>query len=167
MRRIAIFTLIILTAELLQSTLFARAFFGVAPDLLLVVVISFAILEGPTSGAIAGFSAGLLRDLLLDAPKGITGLAYLLVGYVVGAIRPYVQSMSVFVPVAGIFSGSLFGSALYEILRALLGQQNLPLSRQLRVVILTATYNTLLAPFVYPVVRKVVESYQREKVYRW
>ncbi|MCA1839743.1 MAG: rod shape-determining protein MreD [Actinomycetota bacterium] len=167
MKKVAFFTLIILTAELLQSTLFARSFFGVAPDLLLVVVISFALLEGPTTGAMAGFSAGLLRDLLLDAPKGITGLAYLIVGYVVGSVRPYVQSMSVFVPVAGILGGSLFGSALYEILRALLGQQSLSFGRQLRVVLLTAVYNTLLTPFVYPVIRKVVETYNREKVYRW
>jgi len=167
MRRVGIFVLAIVSAVLLQTTVFAKTLFGVAPDLVLVVVISFALLEGPMAGATSGFFGGLLRDLLLNAPKGLTGLSYLLVGYAVGRIRPYVQSMSVFVPIAAIFLGSVAGTGLYEILQGLLGQQTVSWAMGARVVVLTAVYNTLLAPLVYPVIRRIVGLYQTEKVYRW
>lgn len=168
MRRTAVFALVILTAVILQTTLFARlTFFRVSPDIVLVVVISFALIEGPVTGAVAGFAGGMLRDLLLDAPKGLTGLAYLIVGYAVGSIRPYVASTSLMVPVAGVCAGSLAGTALYVVLAALLGQPTGPMPLVVQEVALTALYNTLLVPFVYPVVRKLLRMYRREKVYRW
>lgn len=163
----AVLALVMLTAVVLQSSVFTRiTLFGVAPDLVVVVVISLALLEGPVPGAAAGFGGGLLRDLLLEAPKGITGLAYLIVGYAVGTVRPYVQS-SVLLPVAGIFLGTLAGSTLYVALSVILGQQVESIVRVGQVVVLTALYNTLLSPFIFPIVSKVVSIYPREKVYRW
>lgn len=170
MRRFAIFSFVVFTAVLLQTTLFAPrslALFGVSPDLLLVVVISLALLEGPTTGAVSAFGGGLLRDLLLDGPKGLTGLSYLLVAYTVGAVRPYVQSTSVFVPVAAVFVGSLVGTTLYGILNVLLGQSPQPVREALTETLLVAIYNTLLVPFVHPTIRKMASLYKNEKVYRW
>lgn len=157
-----------LTAVLFQTTVLPKmTLFGVAPDLVLVLVICFALLEGPMSGASVGFSSGLLRDLLLDAPKGLTGLAYLIVGYVIGSVRPYVESASVLVPVSGVFLGSLAATALYEMLKALLGLQALPLGESVQMVLMTAFYNTLLVPFVYPLVRRFSQMESAGKVYRW
>lgn len=157
-----------LTAVLFQTTVLPKLdLFGVAPDLVLVLVICFALLEGPMSGTFVGFSSGFLRDLLLDAPKGLTGLAYLIVGYVVGSVRPYVESTSVFVPISGVFFGSLAATALYEMLKALLGLETLPLSESVQMVVMTAIYNTLLVPFVYPVVRRFSQMESSKKVMKW
>lgn len=168
MRRLAVFVLVMLTAVILQTSVFARAtLLGVTPDLILVVVISLALLQGPTVGATSGFAGGLLRDLLLEAPKGVTGLAFLVVGYLVGSTRPYVQSTSVLLPVAGVFLGSFAGSVLYIVISILLGVTPDPAGRILRVVLLTSIYNTLLVPFVYPLVRKLGTIYPKEKVFKW
>lgn len=168
MRRFLSLGFVMLGAVLLQTTFFARAtLFGVAPDLVIVVVISLALLEGPTLGAVSGFGAGILRDLMLQSPRGRYALAYLVVGYVVGSVRPYLQSTSVLLPVAAVFAGSLGGSAIYEIVSLLLGAQPQSLKRIVSVVILTSVYNTLLVPFIYPAVRKIAAMYKREKVYRW
>lgn len=168
MGRVGIFALVMLTAALVQTTFFARSlFFDVTPDLLLAVVICLALLEGPTTGAVAGFSGGLLRDLLLDSPVGFTGLAYLIVGYTVGIVRPFVQSTSVMTSVAGILAGSLAGTAIHQILLALVERSSIPFERQVRVVVLTAVYNALLTPFIYPAIRRLTSLYQKEKVYRW
>src|SRR6266436_10357522 len=95
MRRSVGTSLLILTALLLQTTLLPHlALFRVVPDLMLVVVICIGLVRGPSSGATAGFVGGMLRDLLLDAPTGLSALAYVTVGYVVGggpALRPVVQ----------------------------------------------------------------------------
>jgi len=153
---------------LLQTTVFARIeLFGVTPDLVLVLVICFALLEGPTTGAVVGFSSGLLRDLLLTSPKGLTGLSYLTIGYVVGSVRPYVESTSVMVPVTGVFLGSLAATSLYGLLEALLGLETVPFGRTVQVVLLVAVYNTLLVPFVYPLVRKVTLMDKQTNLYRW
>lgn len=161
--------LVLLTAVLLQTTLFARyvTLFGITPDLILIVTISLAIIEGPMAGATAGFAGGLLRDLLLVAPTGLTGLAYLLVGYGIGSLRPYVPSTSVFVPIAGIFLGSMGGTALYTLLSALLGETLLDVGEIIQLVVLTGVYNTILVPFTYPVVSSVMDRVRPARVKRW
>lgn len=168
MKRGTLFALTLLTAVLLQTTVFAKLrILDVSPDLLLVVVISFALLEGPTIGSVVGFAGGFMRDLLLDAPTGLTGLSYLLVGYMVGIARPYISSSTIFVPLAGIFAGTMVATGLYEIFQALLGERTPPPSRAVQVVVLTALYNTLLVPFIYPLLRRIVNFYRPEKVYQW
>jgi rod shape-determining protein MreD len=169
-RRFVVISLLILTAVLLQTTVFAPRYvslFGVSPDLVIVVVISLGLLEGPAAGAVSGFGGGLLRDFLINAPKGITGLSYLLVGYVTASIRPYIQSTSILLPVAGIFAGSIAGTAIYDVVSALLGVSTQPIGRVLLEIVLTAVYNTLLAPFVYPLVRRVAAASRTQKVYKW
>jgi rod shape-determining protein MreD len=161
MRRIVGSSLLVLTALILQTTLLPHlALFHVVPDLMLVVIICIGLVRGPSSGALAGFAGGMLRDLLLDAPTGLSALAYLTVGYVVGAVRPYVQSSSVAVPLIGVFAGSVVGTAFYTLLALLLGVPAQPLDRVAQVILLTGVYNTLLVPFAYPVVRRVAGGAQ-------
>lgn len=168
MRRVLVFALTLLTAVLLQTTVFAQLkIAGVSPDLLLAVVISFALLEGPSAGATLGFCGGFMRDLLLDGPTGLTGLSYLVVGYVIGSVRPYIGTNTVFVPAAGVFLGSMAATGFYEVLQPLMGQKTPPLGRVISVIMLTALYNTILVPFIYPPVRRIAAFYRPEKVYQW
>src|SRR5256885_2521658 len=161
MRRSLGTSLLILTALLLQTTLLPHlALFRVVPDLMLVGVICIGLVRGPSSGATAGFASGMLRDLLLDAPTGLSALPYVTVGYLVGAIRPYVQSSSVAVPLIGVFTGSVVGTAFYTMLALLLGVPAQPVDRVVQVIVLTGLYNTLLVPFAYPVVRRVAGGAQ-------
>lgn len=161
MRRSVGSSLLVITALIVQTTLLPHlALFRVVPDLMLVVVICIGLVRGPSSGALAGFGGGMLRDLLLDAPTGLSALAYLTVGYVVGAVRPYVQSSGVAVPLIGVFAGSVVGTAFYTLLALLLGVPAQPLERVAQVILLTGVYNTLLVPFAYPVVRRVAGGAQ-------
>jgi rod shape-determining protein MreD len=61
--------------------------FGSDPDVALLVVISLGLLGGSLSGAVAGFSIGLLMDCLLLETLGGLALAMLSVGYVAGRYR--------------------------------------------------------------------------------
>jgi rod shape-determining protein MreD len=156
-----------LAAVLVQTTVLPQlTLFGAAPDLVLLVTISMGLLEGPLAGAATGFAGGLLEDLLLTTVTGITALAYLLVGYAVGKIRPYVQSTSVLVPVTGIFIGTVAANLLLAALAVLLGSPTPAMERVLQAAMLMAVYNAIIAPFVYPVVRKAA-SFRTEKTARW
>ena len=94
-------TAVVLTALVLQSTVFAQVKLAQAkPDLVALVTIVLAYLEGPSSGALAGFAGGMAEDFLLNLPKGITALSLTLVGYAVGTARQYVVTPSPLIPVA-------------------------------------------------------------------
>ena len=61
--------------------------FGTSPDVALLVVFSVGILGGSLTGAVTGFSVGLLLDCLLLETMGAFALTLLSVGYVAGRYR--------------------------------------------------------------------------------
>jgi rod shape-determining protein MreD len=168
MRRILTWTVVVLTALVLQSTLFAQVKLGgVKPDLVYLVTIVLAFLEGPSSGALAGFAGGMAEDFLLNQPKGITALTLTLVGYSVGALRQYIVTPSPLLPVL-LVGAATFGGVLFNQLVAfLLGQSNAGSGFVLRVAVLESIYNAVLTPLVFPVVRRVAEASRPRKAARW
>ena len=84
MRRAFSLALIILTALLLQTTVLSDVrLLGARPELMYLITILLAMLEGPSSGAVTGFAGGMAQDFLLNQPKGITALTLTLLGYAV------------------------------------------------------------------------------------
>jgi uncharacterized membrane protein len=72
-RRFLLGATTVVTALLLQSTVLARLPLpGGVPDLLLVLVVAFALVEGPLSGAVTGFVAPSRKRLTAagSAPGG-------------------------------------------------------------------------------------------------
>lgn len=62
---------------------------GVTCDLVLIVVVALALGRGPETGAVAGFGAGLLLDVVppADHTAGRWALAFALAGYAAGLLR--------------------------------------------------------------------------------
>ena len=168
MRRTISWTAVVLTALLLQSTLLAQIKLGGAkPDLVFLVTIVLAFLEGPSSGSLAGFVGGMAEDFLLNQPKGITALTLTLVGYSVGMLRQYITSPSPVLPV-GLVGGATVGGVLfYGMVSFLLGQLDVGFGYLMRIALLTGLYNAVLTPLLFPLVRRVAESSRARKVFRW
>jgi rod shape-determining protein MreD len=75
-------------AAIAQVTCFSKMdVFAASPDLALLIVFSVGVLGGSLSGAVFGFSVGLLIDCLLLQTLGAFGLTMLTVGYVAGRYR--------------------------------------------------------------------------------
>ena len=80
--------LLVLVTALVQVTFFSKIqLFGATPDGAVLVVMSLGLLGGSVSGAVAGFSAGLLIDCLLFETLGAFAATYMCVGYVAGRYR--------------------------------------------------------------------------------
>lgn len=168
MRRGAAWAVVVVTALLLQSTVFAQIKLGGAkPELMYLLTVALAMLEGPTTGAIYGFAAGMGQDFLLNQPKGITALTLTLVGYVVGQIRQYIVSPSPALPVVLVGAATAVGVLFYGFVAFLLGQLGTGFAFLLRTALLSALYNALLTPLLFPVLRRVAERTRPTKVYRW
>jgi rod shape-determining protein MreD len=167
MRRVLALAAIIITAVLLQSTVFSQLrLLGVRPELLYLVTILVALQEGPNEGAIVGFTAGLAQDMLLDQPKGITALTLTLLGYTVGMARQYIVSPSPLVPTIVVAIATALGVAFYEIVTFLLGQFEGSITYALKVALLTALYNAVLTPILSPLLRRIIEGSRPRKVVR-
>jgi rod shape-determining protein MreD len=162
-----VWTAVVLTGLVLQSPAFAHVKLGGAkPDLVYLVTIVLAFLEGPTSGATAGFFGGMAEDFLLNLPKGITALTLTLVGYAVGTIRQYVVTPSPLLPVMMVGAATTLGILFNQMINFLLGQ-HVGTVYVIRVSLLTGLYNALLTPILFPVIRRVAEASRVKKVFRW
>jgi rod shape-determining protein MreD len=168
MRRTLVWSAVVLTALVLQSTLFAQVKLGgVKPDLVYLVTIVLAFLEGPSSGALAGFAGGMAEDFLLNQPKGITALTLTLVGYTVGVMRQYIVSPSPLLPVALVGVTTFVGVLFNQLVSFLLGQSDVGITYVVRVAVLAGLYNAVLTPLLFPVIRRVAETSRARKVFRW
>lgn len=164
MLRVVVLALLLVTVVLAQTALFPfLALGGLRPDLLLLVVIGVALSDGVMPGLRVGFAAGLMADLLVDqAPVGLAALVLTGVGYVIGTARPYLAPDSLTAPVLLAFLSSLLGTAGYGVLSLLLGEERVTGQMLLQASVSVAIYNTLLAPIVFGVVRRLSARFPLE-----
>lgn len=161
-------TAVVVTALLLQSTVFSQLkLAGSQPELMYLVTVVMAMLEGPTTGAMAGFSAGLGQDFLLNQPKGITALTLTIVGYAVGQVRQYIVTPSPALPVVLVAAATFSGILFYGFVSFLLGQLGTGFLFLVRTALLSAIYNAVLTPLLHPLLKRVAELSRTQKVYRW
>lgn len=167
-RRTLLLAAVIVTALLLQTTVFADLrLLGARPELLYLVTIVFAFQDGPSAGALTGFACGMAEDFLLDQPKGITALTLTLLGYVAGLLRQYVVSPSPLFPVLLVAVGTFAGVGFNGIVSFLLGELQVSALYLIRIAALSAIYNAILTPLVYPALRRAIAASRAQKVVRW
>jgi rod shape-determining protein MreD len=107
---------------LLQLSFFSRVeLFHVSPDVLPALVVSLGLLGGSMTGAIAGFSIGLLVDCLLVEALGATSLVLLGTGYLAGLFRERFDIHSSLVPPLLCMGLTLFAELGFAAVQLLLG----------------------------------------------
>ena len=90
--------LIAMLGVLLQLSFFSRVtLFGVSPDVLPGLVVILGLLGGGMTGAVAGFSIGLLVDGSLVESLGGSSLVLLGTGYLAGHLRERFEPRGVLV----------------------------------------------------------------------
>jgi rod shape-determining protein MreD len=101
MTAVAVFGgLVMAGAAVLQST-FLRfvEIAGVAPDLVLIVLVFLANKNGSMPGQTAGFAAGVVLDVMGLAPLGFYALIYTVLGALFGISRGKMFVDPIFIPV--------------------------------------------------------------------
>ncbi len=154
-RQRLVFVLTLLATVILEISVAPEIAVGsVKPGILLTVLVCWAILEGPRSGAVFGFWGGLLEGIFTTTALGVTALVKTVAGYLVGEIRRRVVSRTVIWPMAVVFLTSVLHELSKFALWAMLGIEGKPALR-LGVLFGFALYNSLLTLPVYPVVLRL------------
>lgn len=156
-QRVLLRVVVVFSVYLLQVAVIDRMRLpGGGPDLLLLVVVSFALVGGRQRGAMLGFFAGLVADLLppSDHLAGLFAFTYTLIGYAVGMIDTS-EETSVPVAVLAVAGGSAALVVLYAVLGGLVGDSGVTARATIHSLIGTVVYDVVLAPFVVPLVTRI------------
>jgi rod shape-determining protein MreD len=108
-----------------QTVMVALRIGGVHPDLLWLLPITAALADGPETGAIVGFWAGIVFDLVLPTPFGLSALVGCLLGYATGALTAAVDPRASWLKPVAALTGSVAADMLFAVLGAILGQDQM------------------------------------------
>jgi rod shape-determining protein MreD len=118
--------LVIFVVLMVQSTVMLSVRVGGAhPDLVWLLPITAALLDGPETGAIVGFWAGLAFDLVLPTPFGLSALVGCLLGYATGSLTAAVDPRAAWLKPVAALTGSVAADMLFAVLGAVFGQQQM------------------------------------------
>jgi rod shape-determining protein MreD len=134
------------------------AIFGVVPKFLFVVVVVIALTEGSVAGCVAGFSAGLLLDLLGSGVVGPYALVMCVVGYLAGMLQANLFAEGWLLPVTTVFVASLGTEISYGIILSVLGLSGSFWHSLFTVMLPGAVYNTALALVTYPWLARLLRA---------
>lgn len=140
--------------------------FGVVPSIPLLVVITLAFVQGPGSGAGAGFAAGLALDLLGSGPVGAWALVFTIVGYLAGMMEANLFAEGWLLPVTVALLAGLAAEFAYLVVLTVLGVEVSFWRAVLGVVIPRSIYNSVLALLFYPWLARFLRTDRSVKSFR-
>ncbi|MFI5041325.1 MAG: rod shape-determining protein MreD [Acidimicrobiales bacterium] len=94
---------------------------GVRPDILLGVGIVAAIVAGPEQGCVVAFVLGVLGDLFVNTPFGLSALVACTVAFLAGTIRSAMGTHTRWAVPILTFLGSIMGEVLWALIGTVLG----------------------------------------------
>jgi rod shape-determining protein MreD len=148
---------IVIVGVLLQLSFFSRvALFHTSPDVLPALVVSLGLLGGSMTGAVSGFSIGLLVDCLLVEALGATSLVLLSTGYLAGLFRERFDIHSALVPPLMCMGLTLFAEIGYGAVQVMLGIDSQVSLLIVRDTLLKAVYAFFLGWPIYLILRRVL-----------
>ena len=149
-------TFLVVLFAIVQVTVFTHLrILGVVPDLGLVLAVAIAYRSGPEAGALTGFAAGLCYDIFLETPLGLSALSYALTAYAIGLLAGGMLRSPRWIPPVLGAAGGLIGGLCFIGIGGLVGVPGMWTGRAIVVVVVSALYDALLAPFVFALVKRL------------
>ncbi|MFG2308649.1 rod shape-determining protein MreD [Streptomyces sp. NPDC048566] len=156
LNRMLLSVTLVVVALVIQVSVLARLHLpGAVPDLVLLTVIALAMVYGHVGGALIGFGAGLLSDVVppADHAAGRYALVLCVIGYCAGLVKPENGRLkSATAPMAVVVVAAIGSTLLYAGVGALVGDTAARHVGLTSLLFTAALYDLLLAPFVVPVV---------------
>lgn len=151
---------LMLLAAMVQSTVLPRLrIFGGQPDLVLLLVLAWAILDHESEGMVWAFVGGLLLDLLSGAPLGLSALLMVPITYLIGLTEAQVYrgsvAFSLLLTAGGVFAYHILYLLL---LNVLVGYPVVWAASFWYVTMPSALFDVIL---IVPILRVLARPYER------
>jgi rod shape-determining protein MreD len=136
---------IILFVVVQQTVMLDLRVDGIHPDIMILLPIVAGVVGGPARGASMGFTAGLVSDLFLPTPFGLSALVGTLIGFSVGAATLALDRTSQWLPPVAALLGSAIYEVVYALLGSVLGQPQMLHAQLFQIVVVVSLANMVLA----------------------
>ncbi|MDI6604568.1 MAG: rod shape-determining protein MreD [Thermoanaerobacteraceae bacterium] len=158
--------LLIILAIILEAT-FSKfiTIFGVKPDIVLILIICFALLNGSTEGIILSLFGGLLQDILYNNAIGVETLALLIVCYIAGVLSTNVFRDNTFVAFVFVLIGTLLYNLIIIFSMILMKYDINFIKGFLDIVLIQAIYNSIITIFIFRYIVKLNNYIKDTKIF--
>lgn len=154
--RILILSLILIIEIILESTILPFIEIkSVAPNLMLITIISMGLIYGKREGIFLGLIGGLLYDILFGRILGVYGLIYMLIGYFMGISSEKVYRENRLIPLLFTIMGTLVYHGSFYLFQYLLGYEFSIIQYLKEYTGISLLLNVILVMFVYPIFLKL------------
>ena len=131
---------------ILQLTVFTKIkVAGVSPESMALVAAMAGLIVGSQQSSLIAFSAGLLWDVYLTTPLGLSAISLAISAYAVGSIKeglfPSTRVQMVFL----VLLATAISTVLYAVLGELVGQNGLLGLELLKIAVLASVMNAVLS----------------------
>lgn len=131
----------------LQTTLFNDLRpFGVSLEVMVLLAASSGLAAGSETGAIAGFTVGLLYDFVLTTPLGLCAAVFAIVGYSAGFVHSFVHAATWWSRMLLAAGASAIGMILLPIAFTITGAEGILTVHILLVALVVSLFNAILSP---------------------
>jgi rod shape-determining protein MreD len=165
-RPVLISLTLVVAAVVLQTTLFAPGRilpFGVAPNLVALVLIACIRYLEPEASLLVGFTAGLVMDTLGGSPLGLWAMSMTAIAYAGVKLRPRAEDGPPLLAV-GVVGLTFLGQLVFVLVGTLFGLGLITDDQLLRKLLLPGVYNLALAYPVFLATRLALRFRQRSWV---
>jgi rod shape-determining protein MreD len=155
-RDVARVALVVAVFVIVQQTLILDIRIGgIHPDIMILLPIVAGIVGGPARGTTMGFGAGLVADVFLPTPFGLSALVGCMIGFAVGVSTLALDRTAYWLPPFAALIGSALYEVIYAVLGSVLGQPQMLHAGVVKIVLLVSVVNAVLA---LPALRAVAWS---------
>jgi rod shape-determining protein MreD len=139
--------LILLLSGFFFQILLAKFFAigGISINIMLLLTIEIAVVEGANKGQVFGFFTGLLEDILTLGIIGIRSLIRTIIGFIVGNIKNQFDEGNVLFQIVLVFFIFLIHGFFIYFMRIIFSYPEIII----RNIFINALINGLLAPFIF------------------
>lgn len=127
--------------------------FDVVVQVVLALVVAAGAGGGPERGAVAGFVLGLMYDLAVDTPLGLSALAYGLAGLAAGYVITITPDPQWWLGMMFTAMGAAIGETALPVIKLLTGEDGWVTTRLFTVVPVVAVAAALMSPLLIPLGR--------------
>lgn len=165
MKKNVILFFVILISFILQTTLFqALSFGGIAPNLMIIVTVSYGFMFDKNYGMVAGFICGLLMDVFYGEVLGFYALIYLYIGAANGTFHAIFFQEDIKLPLVLIaVSDFVYSIVCYVLLFLLRGRFDFEYYLT-KIIVPEIVYTIFVTVFLYPCIlylNRTVEDTER------